>query len=96
MIPKLPKIGITLNLPKTKGHLFSNGIRQNALFFSELLLNIGKYDVYFIINNLVIDYDLIKELSILFRFNYIRKDDILTANFNIIFTFCSFNRITSC
>ena len=45
------KIGITLNLPKETNDLFTNGIRQNAIFFYRLLKNIGKYDVYFIFIN---------------------------------------------
>ena len=89
---KLPKIGITLSLPKTIDGLFSNGIRQNALFFSELLLNIGKYDVCFIIDNLTIDNltmyeEIIQELKNKFRFNYIKYNDLLSVKFDIIFTF---------
>ena len=43
------KIGITLNLPKELADLFTNGIRQNAIFFYKLLKNIEKYDVFFYI-----------------------------------------------
>jgi len=83
----ISKIGITLSLPKTIDGLFTNGIRQNALFFSELLLNIGKYDVCFIIDNLIIDESLIQELRNKFRFNYIKYNDLLNYKFDIIFTF---------
>jgi hypothetical protein len=43
------KIGVTLDLPKRSMEFFTNGIRQNVLYFVELLLNIGEYDVYFIV-----------------------------------------------
>ena len=79
-----PKIGITLNLPKQLGDLFSNGIRQNAIFFYKLLKNIGKYDVYFIFRNEnVIENHLLNSMI----FDYILEENILTSNFDLIFTF---------
>jgi len=82
------KIGITLNLPKTINELFTNGIRQNALFFSELLINIGKYEVCFIINNSSnITESLIKEIKNKFRFNYIDYSELINYKFDIIFSF---------
>ena len=78
-----PKIGITLNLPKELVDLFSNGLRQNTIFFYKLLKNIGKYDVYFIFRNEhVIDNHLLNEM----KFDYVLEESILDANFNIIFT----------
>ena len=78
-----PKIGITLNLPKELVDLFSNGLRQNTIFFYKLLKNIGKYDVYFIFRNEhVIDNHLLNEM----KFDYVLEENILDANFNIIFT----------
>ena len=44
------KIGITFNSPENAIGMFSNGIRQNALYFAKLLLNIG-YDVELIIGD---------------------------------------------
>ena len=75
-----PKIGITLNLPKELVDLFSNGLRQNTIFFYKLLKNIGKYDVYFIFRNEhVIDNHLLNEM----KFDYVLEENILDANFNI-------------
>ena len=42
------KIGITFDVPETPMGMFSNGIRQNAFYLMELLVNIG-YDVELII-----------------------------------------------
>ena len=79
------KIGITLDCPKELVDLFTNGIRQNAIFFYRLLKNIGKHDVYFIFSNNV----KINENSLLnkMKFDYILEENILNANFDIIFTF---------
>jgi hypothetical protein len=79
-----PKIGITLNLPKELADLFTNGIRQHAIFFYKLLKNIGKYDVFFIFrNDNVIENHLLNEM----KFDYVLEENILTSNFDIIFTF---------
>jgi hypothetical protein len=78
------KIGITLNLPKETNDLFTNGLRQNAIFFYKLLKNIEKYDVFFIFRNEnVIDNHLLDKMN----FNYVLDENILDANFDIIFTF---------
>lgn len=78
------KIGITLNLPKKLADLFSNGLRQNAIFFYRLLKNIGKYDVYFIFRNEhVIENHLLDKMN----FDYVLEENILTSKFDIIFTF---------
>lgn len=44
------KVGVTMDLPKDALAMFSNGIRQNALYFYSLLNNIG-YDTYLLVNN---------------------------------------------
>lgn len=77
-----PKIGITLDLPKEFIDLFTNGIRQNAIFFYRLLKNIGKYDVYFIFNS-VNGNNLVDKM----KFDYVLEGNILNANFDIIITF---------
>lgn len=79
-----PKIGITLGFPKTKEALFSNGIKQNALFFYKLLLNIGKYDVYFIVDKKSTDNETFLYET---KYKYIKDEDIVNTDFNIIFTF---------
>ena len=79
-----PKIGITLSFPKSKADLFCNGIKQNALFFFILLSNIGKYDVYFIVDNKSIDNEtFLHEM----KYNYIQYDHIEENVFNIVFSF---------
>jgi Protein of unknown function (DUF2827). len=80
-----PKIGITLELPKEFVDLFTNGIRQNAIFFYRLLKNINKYEVYFIFN----DSAKLNENMILNKmsFDYVLEANIPDANFNVIFTF---------
>ena len=78
------KIGITLNLPKETNDLFTNGIRQNAIFFYRLLKNIGKYDVYFIfINHYLNENILLNELKL----DYVLDENIENEKFDIIFTF---------
>lgn len=81
---KRPKIGITLELPKEFVYLFTNGIRQNAIFFYRLLKNIDKYDVYFIFrNDNLIENHLLNKM----KFDYVLEENIIDANFDIIFTF---------
>ena len=79
-----PKLGITLNLPKELTGLFSNGIRQNAIFFYRLLKNIGQYDVYFIFRN---EYIIENHLLDKMNFDYVLEQNILPEHFDIIFTF---------
>jgi hypothetical protein len=80
----LPKIGITLSFPKNNADFFNNGIKQNALFFYKLLVNIKKYDVYFIVDRTSIECETyLHEMN----YNYIVDANILDAGFNIIFSF---------
>jgi hypothetical protein len=79
-----PKIGITLSFPKEKADLFCNGIKQNALFFFILLVNIGKYDVYFIVDKKSIENEtFLHEM----KYKYIQYDYIQETGFNIVFSF---------
>ena len=79
-----PKIGITLSFPKSKTDLFCNGIKQNALFFFSLLVNIGKYDVYFIVDKKSIENEtFLHEM----KYKYIQYDNIEEVGFNIVFSF---------
>jgi len=48
LISMTAKIGITFDPPEKPMGMFNNGIRQNALYFTELLMNIG-YDVRLIV-----------------------------------------------
>lgn len=76
------KICLTLDLPARINDLFCNGIRQNVLYFGELLLNIG-YDVYFSCNKPLND-ELIENLSYDSRFKFIPNEQILSIDFDIV------------
>jgi len=79
-----PRIGITLSFPKNQGSFFCNGIKQNALFFYKLLINIGKYDVYFIVDRKTVEEETcLAEMN----YEYIHFEDIIAAKLNIIFSF---------
>ena len=73
-------IGITIDIPSDLDGLYSNGIRQNTLYLGELLLNIG-YQVYFIIQS---NYDVIDELKIDERFNFIKVESLFEIDYDII------------
>lgn len=76
------KIGITLDLPTSLSHIYSNGIKQNVFYLAELLLNIG-YDTYFIVNDSY-NIDVIKQISYDKRFQFIKHKKILSSNFHIV------------
>ena len=76
------KLGITISMLHSNSELFLNGIMQNAIYFYELLTNIGKYDVYFIVDGHDADY-----LNGM-KYKYIHHDSILEHGFSIVFTFC--------
>jgi len=81
------KIGITFLMPQKSINLFSSGIQQNVLYFTELLLNIG-YDVYLIIpDNIIYDKSEINKMLYDKRIKTIKKSDILYTNFDIVFIF---------
>ena len=76
------KIGITMSHVKDKMDLFTNGIIQNAIFFYDLLTNIGSYDVYLIVDGN--DNDYLNQMKYKqMHYNHIEKE-----GFDIIFTFC--------
>ena len=79
------KIGITFDPPTNQMDIFSNGIKQHAVFFYDLLKNCG-YNPYFIIpkdteKNLTDIYSIDKDV------NFCIYNDILSANFNLVFQF---------
>ena len=83
-LPKNTKIGITFDIPLTLGELFSNGIRQNILYFNELLLNIG-YDSYFIVNNLnKVNQTDLKKMMYDTRFRLVDHTDIVSFEFDVV------------
>jgi mannosyltransferase OCH1-like enzyme len=80
------KIGITFNIPKKALDLYCNGIRQNILYLTELLINIG-YDCEFII----FEHDLkdieeneLKYILYDYRFKISKVSDIFKNNYDIV------------
>lgn len=80
----IPKIGITLSFPIDMECFFTNGIRQNAVFFYDLLLNIGKYDLYFISDK---KSEKVEKYFIENNYKYIYLDSISSVDLNIIISF---------
>ena len=76
------KIAISLDLPMNIKDMFCNGIRQNAFYLGELLLNIG-YDTYFLVNK-TYNEKLISELAYDNRFKFIKHNQILKEDFDIM------------
>ena len=81
------KIGITFDVPQDLKSFYSNGIRQNALYFFELLRNI-KYDVKLIIQkkheaNFI---EIQKEIDF-YQYDYSLLNNLFKDEFNVIFEF---------
>jgi len=78
------KIGISFSFPKDAVTIFSNGIRQNVVYFYDLLVLIG-YDVYFIID----DSELINSTDYSFwnrkdKYKYMTVDNVINNDFHIV------------
>jgi hypothetical protein len=87
--PSNTKIGITFGLPDSLPALFNNGIRQNCLYFNEVLLNIG-YDSYLIVEDKLLESINESDLNAMLydgTFKIIRVSEILTSNLDLIFSF---------
>jgi hypothetical protein len=81
------KIGITFDLPKKDIDIFTNGIKQNTIFFYELLKNIG-YDVYFIVEDK--QYEEFQKNDLCWNTNeykYLKCSEILISKFHIVIQF---------
>ena len=76
------KIGITFDAPEKQNGLFSNGLKQNAIFFYMMLESLG-YDVYFITQ--AINQNYIKLIP--GKYKSIVFENILKVKFDIIFQF---------
>lgn len=77
------KIGISFDMPENFESLYCNGIRQNILYFNELLLNIG-YDAYFVVKDHKLkNPDTNGKIFYDKRFKPIGESDIFTINFDI-------------
>jgi hypothetical protein len=80
----MKKIGITFNAPENAISMFTNGVRQHALYFTETLLNLG-YDVY-----LVVDDNSISKVGTLYGFNkykFVSISKIISEKFDAVFQF---------
>jgi hypothetical protein len=87
--PKDTKIGITFSLPDDLSVLFSSGIRQNSLYFNELLLNMGYNSSLIVEDDLLLKINkadlnaLTYEGTIQFK----KLFDIFKEDYDIVFTF---------
>ena len=79
------KIGITFDVPPNIISLFSNGIKQNILYFYELLDNIG-YDTY-LINTTNTPFNETDEVNNIMnnKLNYSIYTDLYKEDFDIVF-----------
>lgn len=78
------KLGITIELPTNLTSLYSNGIRQNAFYFFELLKNMN-YDVKLIIPNSLSE-NVLNSISF-YKYDYVLLNNILYEEFDVIFSF---------
>ena len=79
------KIGITIDVPETLSSFYSNGIRQNALYFFELLKNMN-YNVKLIISDNKRSTNVLDTIDF-FTFTYTKLENIFCEDFDLIFTF---------
>jgi hypothetical protein len=78
------KIAITFTVPNVAMDIFTNGIKQNVLYFYDLLKNIG-YDVYFFVKNS--EYEIIKTTNfwnIPGKYKYIKMADMCKTPMHVV------------
>jgi hypothetical protein len=80
----MKKIGITFDPPSSPVEMFTNGIRQNALYFSETLGLIG-YDVWLIVEDS--KFEKTVGLYGISDAKYIKLSEIFNALFDVVFQF---------
>jgi hypothetical protein len=81
------KIGVTFTVPTEAMDIFSNGIKQNALFFYDLLHNIG-YDVVLIVNNNEYDNAITTNFwNVKDKYKYVNVSDSLKMQFHLVIQF---------
>ena len=87
-------IGITFDVPNNIADFYLNGIRQNAIYFFELLKEMN-YNVKLIIPNNKED-NMIQIINSIdfYNYEYICYKDLYTCNFNLIFAFCFYLEIS--
>jgi hypothetical protein len=81
------KIGITFMLTSSAMDIFTNGIKQNGVFFYDLLYNIG-YDVYMIVPDDSFEDSKIKSFWNKDYIKYIKLSNMLKSDLHLIFQFC--------
>jgi hypothetical protein len=79
------KIGITIDVPDSITVFYANGIRQNALYFFELLNNMN-YDVKLIVSNNSRVTNVFDEIEF-YKYHYVKVENIFCEDFNLIFSF---------
>jgi mannosyltransferase OCH1-like enzyme len=88
------KIGITFTVPKNPMDMFSNGIKQNAMFFYDLLNNIG-YDVFLIVEDKDYETAITPNFwNIKDKYKYMTLTNLMKTPFHIIIQF-GFQLLTS-
>lgn len=81
------KIGVTFTVPKEPMDIFSNGIKQNALFFYDLLHNIG-YDVVLIVNDTEYDNAITTNFwNVKDKYKYVKVSESLKMQFHLVIQF---------
>ena len=77
------KVGVSFDMHGPVSTLFCNGIKQNALYFYDLLLNTG-YDCSLIVENLLWS-NINTEIGN--DYKLIKQSDLLTHEYDIVFIF---------
>jgi len=81
------KIGITFDVPKNLNDFYCNGIRQNAIYFFELLNNMG-YNVNLIIENSKEEnINTIQKEIDFYYYKYSLLENIFVDNYDLVFSF---------
>ena len=83
---KTTKIAITFNIPNEEMAIFLNGIKQNCIYFYELLKNIG-YDVYLIVHDEKFKYTNNINFWNKGNIQYIKLSQLMMINPHIVFQF---------
>jgi hypothetical protein len=81
------KIGITFNVPKDYVSLYSNGINQNALYFFEVLKNIGYETRLIISGEKEENFKNILEKITFYKYNYSVLENVYLDEFDVLFEF---------
>lgn len=81
------KIGVTFNVPKDYVSLYSNGINQNALYFFEVLKNIGYDTKLIVVGEKEEIFKKILEKITFYKYEYSVLENIYKDEYNLVFEF---------